>query len=101
MQLKPILLTEPELAEYEEANMYKKRSVKLPDPLLDKFRIFSGPETVVNQSFCYEGLSEVTLREATNRYGLYHVFNSDIESMNLEKYFYNVIPCNRIIIFFQ
>lgn len=86
MQLKPILLTEPELAEFEEANMYKKRSVELLDPLLDKFRIFSGPETVVNQSFCYEGLSEVTLREATNRYGLYYVFNSDPESMNLEKY---------------
>lgn len=61
--------------------------MELESPLLDKLRVFTRPEIIENESFCYTGFSEIEFREILTEYGVCFMFNFDFKSINNERYF--------------
>lgn len=89
--LKPVrFLVQAGLDQRYDQRSYTKNGYKYEfvSPILPKFRTFTSPELITNQSFCYESFSEVLFTETLTDYGLGYYFNHNPNLLKHEKYFF-------------
>lgn len=59
--------------------------IKLVPNILDKLRSFSQLEMILEGSFCYTGLKEISLSAVLTKFGMCFMFEFDLDVLNRDR----------------